>query len=126
MRSNLATISPGISSFAPPAEPLTDIFTPEVLGNWRAKRTEEIERRLEILEAHGPYPDDCYSAADLRFLIARKAAWHTYLYSAFACGMFEGVRGAELRSRLIGRDAANFRSAMAECLTCWFLAGKMR
>ncbi len=57
---------------------------------------------------------------------AQKAAWHAYLYTVFACGMFEGERGAELRGRLTSANDDDFRSAMAECMVCWYFAGKLR
>ena len=40
--------------------------------------------------------------------------------------MLEGERGKEVRSRLASTDAECFRSAMAECEVCWFLAGRKR
>ncbi|HEX7900365.1 MAG TPA: hypothetical protein VF950_21535 [Planctomycetota bacterium] len=38
----------------------------------------------------------------------------------------DGIKGKELRARLCDRDEDNFRSALAECLTCWYLAGKRK
>jgi len=84
--------------------------------------------RLKVLEAHGPYPTDPAKAAELRHFRAVKASWDTYLFSAYACGMFQeggGGKGRELLGRLRGLDNGGFRSAMAECMTCWFFAGKM-
>jgi len=48
-----------------------------------------------------------------------------YLESAFACGMFDGDLGADLRARLAGRDDENFLSGITECLTAWFLTRRL-
>jgi len=79
-----------------------------------------------VLTACGPLSGDEDTADRIKWLRAKKAAWEAYLEASFACGMFEGDRGADLRKRLIGIDDDGFRSAMAECMTCWFLAGRMR
>jgi hypothetical protein len=55
-----------------------------------------------------------------------RASWESYVYSAFACGFFDGDRGKDLRGRLASKGEHDFRSAMAECLTCWFLAARLR
>lgn len=117
---------PGVGRFKPPRDPLRAVFTPEARATWRKNLTPELVQRLEILCACGPYPSDPARAAKLRCLRARKAAWEAYLFTAFACGMFEGSRGNDLRCRLTSTDADDFRSAMAECLVCWFFAGKMK
>jgi len=116
----------GIGRFKPPADPLRAVFTPQVMAAWRKNLTPELVQRLEILHACGPYPSEPARAAELRRLRARKAAWETYLFTAFACGMFQGSRGKELQGRLTSTDTDDFRSALAECLVCWFLAGKMK
>jgi len=116
----------GIGRFKPPADPLRTVFPPEIMAEWRKRPTRELVQRLEILCACGPYPSDAVAAAKLRRLRARKAAWETYLLTAFACGLFEGSRGNDLRGRLTSADPDDFRSAMAECLVCWFLAGRMK
>jgi hypothetical protein len=82
--------------------------------------------RLRVLEACGPYPSDPVRAADLRYFRARKAAWHAYLFTAYACGMFEGNKGKDLLGRLRSMEDDDFRAAMAECMACWFLAGRMK
>lgn len=45
------------------------------------------------------------------------------LQAAIAYGLFEGEHGKDLKSRLIGVDNTNFRSAISECLVCWLLSG---
>ena len=114
----------------PPHNPLDHIFTPETISAWEMqyarKPSQNLHFRLEVLKAHGPYPVDLAGMNRLREFRAWKAAWETYLYSAFACGRFEGEKGLELRGRLTSADDDDFRSAISECLTCWFLAGQMK
>ena len=76
----------------PPEYPLKDIFTPDVLRRLCnvSNPSESLRYRLLVVQACGPYPSDPDKAHELMYLRAQKAAWHAYLYTAFACGMFEG------------------------------------
>lgn len=118
--------APGFGIFIPPRDPLKRLFTPDVLQSWRRRPTEELEHRLNILSVCGPMPSEPRRATEVMYLRARKAAWDTYLYTAFACGMFEGERGNDLRARLTSRNGDNFRGAMTECQACWLFAGKIK
>ncbi len=109
----------------PPKDPLIAAIPQEVRNRWRNKPTEILIRRLDILNACGPYPSDHKGRCRLMHYRAIRSAWETYIYSAFACGLFEGERGKELRGRFASRDANDFRSAISECLTCWFLAAHL-
>jgi hypothetical protein len=80
---------------------------------------------MEVLTAHGPYPSDRSMADRLACRRAMRAAWETYVGSALVCGFFEGDPGQDLKARLLGPDEAGFRSAIAECLGCWFFAGRL-
>ena len=119
-----ATDSPRIMV---PHDPLATVFTARVREVWAASNDAEgsLAWRLDILSAFGPYPNDPDLARTIRLRRATKAAWATYLEAAYACGFFEGDRGTELMARLRGTDDDGFRSAFSECLSCWFLAGKM-
>jgi hypothetical protein len=117
---------PGIGCFMPPPNVLDAVFTPEVRQAWRSKPTDDLVRRLNILCACGPYPSDRSQAANLRYNRARKAAWEAYLLSSFACGLFEGSRGQDLRRRLAGRGEEELLAAIAECMACWFLGGRLK
>jgi hypothetical protein len=112
----------------PPSDPMRDVFTYQVLSSWRGSQapSPELAFRLQVVEAHGPYPCDPQKADSLRSLRALKAAWETYLCAAFASSMFVGEKGKDLLGRLRGMDDDGFRSAMAECMVCWFFAGRMR
>lgn len=112
----------------PPEYPLREVFAPVILSRLHSASnpTRSLLYRLDVIEACGPYPFDPHKALNLRYLRAKKAAWHAYLYTAFACGLFEGERGKELRGRLTSANDDDFRSAMAECMACWFLAGKLK
>ncbi len=113
---------------AVPGEPLKAVFTSEVLRTWYGARspTDSLRDRLDVVTACGPYPADREKAYHVRWLRARKAAMEAYIGAAFSCGMFNGERGKDLRMRLTGTQDVLFRSGMAECMTCWFLAGHMK
>ena len=83
-----------------PAEPLWAIFTSEVVQKLRRVRspTALLDFRLKVLAAGG-LNSHSYPGQALR---AYKAAWDVYLLAGFACGLFEGAHGNELRARLTG------------------------
>jgi hypothetical protein len=116
----------GVGRFAPPQDPLKAVFTQEVRDGWQHFRKDEVQRRLSVLNACDSCPNDPTRDWDLRHFRARRAAWETYIFTAFACGMLEGERGKDIRGRLTSKDSGDFRSAMSECEVCWFLAGRMR
>lgn len=107
---------------------LKEVFPRDVRASFQSCRQPEPweKERLAVLEVGGPMPSSEWPQRRWRWLRARKAAWEAYLDAAFQCGLFEGTSGKELRARLTGRDESNFRSAIAECLTAWFLAGRLR
>ena len=108
-----------------PANPLLTAIPHDARDSWRSRPTPELVRRLEILCASGPRPAERVQAVRLMYDRAVRAAWETYVFCAFACGLFEGQRGKELRGRFGSRSDDDFRSAMAECQACWFLAGRL-
>ncbi len=123
---NESGMSPQSSLVQPPADVLSKVIPPGVREKWRANPTEHLIRRLEYLCASGPRPSDALAAMRMVPRRAVRAAWETYVYSAYACGFFTGHKGKDLRGRLASSDPENFRSAMAECMACWFLAGRLR
>jgi hypothetical protein len=116
----------GIGRFVPPCHPLGIVFTEEVRSTWLRHPTGELLHRLRVLSACGPDPSDPRRVYELCCLRAEKAAWEAYIFTAYGCGMFEGDRGNDVRERLTGKSSDGFRSAIAECEACWFLAGRMR
>jgi hypothetical protein len=116
----------GFGSILPPHDVLADVFTADVCNRWRDKPADNLTRRLNILAARGSGVSNDRQAVERRGWRAWKAAWETYLYTAFACGLLEGHGGADLRRRLANRKEEQFLAAMAECMACWFLAGKHR
>lgn len=108
---------------AVPAEPLWDIFTPDVIADLQRVRSpsEPLRTRLAILHAGELNPSSLN-----RELRAFKAAWEAYLTAAFAIGLFDGEHSVDLRARLTSSDDGNFFSAISECFTAWYLAGRRR
>ena len=51
--------------------------------------------------------------------------WNLWIQAAASAGLFERPHGSELRSRLTGVDPDGFRSALAECMTCWALSSEL-
>ena len=110
-----------------PSDALASVFTAEVLAKLRraCRDSEELQFRLEVLTACGPYPSDPRKAERLRLRRARKAAWEAYVGAAYACGLLGGPRHDEIAGRLTSTNEEDFRSAMAECLACWFFTAKL-
>ena len=111
---------------APPNNLLDWVFPRSIRDRWRQYASPELIWRLQVLLVCGPVPEKRAKREYFRELRAYKAAWDTYLYTAYACGMFTSQRGDDVLARLRSTDADAFRSAMAECMTCWLLAGKLR
>ncbi len=123
-----ADLSGGLGWIKPPASVLAYVFDAQTRASWRAIPTpsDELIFRQKVLEADGSPISDPSLANRVRSLRAQKVAWETYLYAAYACEMFSREKGSDLLGRLRGADDDGFRSAMAECMTCWFLAGRMK
>jgi hypothetical protein len=111
-----------------PTDVLREVFPSEVREHlWsQTNPSHALKYRLEVLAACGPAPADPYWRDHLRGLRNQKAAWEVYLTAGFAVGLFDNVHGNDLRARLRSPNDDNFRSAMAECMSAWFLAGKLR
>ncbi len=104
------------------------IFTPHVLEQLKSTKnmTDHLNFRIDVLEASDPPPPDDLSVTRLQYLKAKKAAWETYFSAAQAIGLLDGKEGNDLIAKLRGKDGAHFYSAVAECLSCWYLASKLR
>ena len=110
-----------------PSDCLREVFSPEAIAQLRAVRqpSEYLKRRLSILAADGSRVSNQALKHWLQWLRATKAAWDVYLEAAFASGLLGQNDSNDLLSRLVGVDDDGFRGGMAECMVCWFLAGKM-
>ncbi len=108
----------------PPSNVLLDVFPLDVRDRWRQSGRPDLLRRLQFMTASGPAPSSPRMAMLLRHCRAVRAAWETYIFCAFDYGFFSGGRGKDLYSKLQGEDPEGFRSAMAECIACWFFAGR--
>jgi hypothetical protein len=99
------------------------VFTDDVIAtlSQAAANRPQLRYRLEVLTARGAYPPDCPDAARVMMLRAHRAAWEAYLDAAASSKLLD----EDLLSRLRGIDDTIFRSAMAECLACWYLAGTL-
>jgi hypothetical protein len=115
------------SSVSVTPDVLREVFTDAILTRLNQARlpSELLLYRLAVLGASGPYPADPLQADNAWGLRVQRAAWDAYVSAAAGIGLFEGADGRELVSRLTGLNDAGFRSAMAECMAAWFLAGKM-
>lgn len=80
-----------------------------------------LRRRYEVLTASGPYPSDPHLRWKVMALRAEKAALEAYLDAARATDVLDD----EVLGRLRGSDADGYRSAVAECMACWFFAAKL-
>ncbi len=56
----------------------------------------------------------------------KRERWARWVASAVSAGMFEEPYGTELKSRLTGIDEDGFRSALAECMTCWAFSSELQ
>lgn len=112
----------------PPPNPLKEVFNADSLRRLRSytSRSKQLDLRLKVLTASGPYPREPSSAHVLENCRALKAAWDTYIHAAYACGLMKGSDGNDRLARLRDTDDENFRSALAECQACWYFSGKLR
>jgi hypothetical protein len=100
---------------------ITGIFTDEILRRLRkaAVNSRLAEFRLQILSPHASKYLANSPLHDQPFYEQKRERWSQWIATALSFGMFEEAHGAELKSRLTGIDDDGFRSALAECMTCW-------
>ena len=107
-----------------PTDVIREVFPSEVLERLRSVRnpSEDLKLRVAVLTVRESEPvvGQSWVHTDQKL----KAAWKTYLQTAFAVGLFEGEHGKDLLGRMRSPKAENFRSAMAECTGAWFLTKK--
>lgn len=104
-----------------PDDPLGEIYNINVIGRFQKneKKSLHASNMLRILRASGPDNES-------QFYRCVKTAWEAYLSAAFSSDFFCGKEGKNLRTKLTDIKEEGFRSAMSECLACWFFAGKLK
>jgi hypothetical protein len=123
---DVPTAQNGIGTIVPPTDALRELIPEETRRKWRKKGGAQLIERIQVLESSGPLPSDECEQQRMWQLRAQKAAWEMYLSTAYSCSLFCADRAADLVARLRSPDESDFRSAIAECLACWFFAGKLR
>ncbi len=113
------------------ADFINKLFTSDVIHSLQKRQTLSgaLKHRLEVLtasedEAAIDAGDEDAAVAALcwqRYLLAKRAAWSSYLAAMSDAGLFDG----DVRARLISVGDDGFRSALAECFTCHFLTRKL-
>ncbi len=110
------------------SDALTGIFTDEIVGRLRkcAAMLPSAEFRYRVLSL--PYAQNNrldLAASDQQLYEQTRERWNRWIANAVSAGLFREPHGAELKSRLTGIDHNGFRSALAECMTCWALSSEL-
>lgn len=92
----------------------------------RPVRLKSEQFRLQVLNASGPISKDYREPHRLFAFRASRAAWDVYVSAAKVVGLLDGVNGAKLKSDLRSPDPFVFEAAMAECMTAWYFAGRLK
>jgi hypothetical protein len=105
---------------------LAKIFTEEILSRLRkyAAHSPSAEFRLRVLCSIATPEEEGASGREVYKL--KRERWERWVASAISAGMFEEPYGTELKSRLTGIDDDGFRSALAECMTCWAFSSELQ
>jgi len=82
---------------------------------------EHVRWLTDVLTAGGPPPTDALVAERVARRRASRAALDVYVSAADACGLLDRNMVERLRST----EERNYRSARAECVACWLLAGRL-
>jgi hypothetical protein len=107
---------------------LRDIFTDEIverLGKCGANLPSAEFRRRVLSLPDEPIGQHHPAACERQLYESVRERWKRWIASAISAGLFQGSHGAELRNRLTGIDDDGFRSALAECMTCWALSSEL-
>lgn len=101
------------------ADFLEDLFTPAVIQQLKRRQAPSaaLTRRLDVLTAVEDPGAELRERTWQRILLAQRAAWLNYVTAMRDAGLMD----ADVIARLTGTSDDQFRSALAECLTCHFL-----
>lgn len=102
----------------------SDIFTDRVIGRLRKSGADSpaADFRFRVLSSNSAHPT---SAREDQIYFETRARWNLWIAATAAAGLFRQPYGAELRNRLTGIDPDGFRSALAECMSCWALSSEL-
>ena len=102
---------------------LNQVFTEAVIAGLKdvSSPSDALIARINILTASDPDSSDEGTRRWNRYLCARNTAWDHYIGVTRAAGLLD----ADIEARLRSPDDSNFRSAMAECMTCRLLAHEL-
>jgi hypothetical protein len=106
------------------ADVIDELFTTEVLGRLKKHPAPStmLAQRVDILSTVETPSAELNIRTWQRTLIARRAAWADYVTAMREAGLLD----ADVVARLTEINDDGFRSAVAECLTCHFLARVLR
>ncbi len=109
------------------SDALSSIFTEEILGRLRkyAATSTLAAFRLRVIAPPAGLNQPGQTEYDHDFYAETRERWNRWIHLAISAGMFKEPYGAELKSRLTGIDHDGFRSALAECMTCWALSSEL-
>lgn len=106
---------------------LSEIFTDRIVERLRKSAADSLDvdfrfRVLSLADTNIAYSN---SAPEQQLYFRTRQRWNLWIAAAASAGLFEQPHGPELRSRLTGVDSNGFRSALAECMTCWALSSEL-
>lgn len=99
------------------------VFDEATVAEWRlrAPNSKNLSWRLEVLESMSTIGQKETPMGWHTRLRATRRAWGHYLASAQEAGLFAQGHSEDLLARLRSPDDENFRSALAECTSAWYL-----
>lgn len=102
---------------------LTTLFTADVVERLtkRQNPSDELRYRLRVIAATDPDGVDAGTRFVNRGLLAHRASWGEYIGATEAADFLD----ADIKARLVGEDDDGFRSALSECMVCWFLSERL-
>ena len=91
----------------------------------RQNISQELQSHLDILTTQSSCSCNSDTKIQQKYNLAIKRAWEQYLESAKQNNLLQ-VDNEESVRRLQELESDNFRSAMSECMVCWFFDKKLR
>jgi hypothetical protein len=109
------------------SDSLSDIFSAKIIDRLRKAAADSLSADFRFRVLSLPHSDagDWNSAPERQLYFETRQRWNLWIAAAVSAGLFRQPHGSELRSRLTGIDSDGFRSALAECMTCWALSSEL-